>query len=156
MGDTAHHHITQSGAALANAAEATLRQHGERWTDMRADIFAALSAQSRPQSAYDIAESVGQKRGKRVAANSVYRILDLFVATNLAKRIEVANAYIANSHPGCLHDCLFLVCASCGGVTHVDDDGLADALRQSAKAAGFTPDHPVMEVRGTCRDCAAL
>jgi Fur family zinc uptake transcriptional regulator len=40
-------------------------------------------------------------RGKRVAANSVYRILDLFVRTNLANRVESANAYLANTHPGC-------------------------------------------------------
>jgi Fur family zinc uptake transcriptional regulator len=34
-----------------------------------------------------------------VAANSVYRILDLFVGANLARRVESANAYIANDHP---------------------------------------------------------
>jgi Fur family zinc uptake transcriptional regulator len=54
--------------------------------------------------------SVGQRRGKRVAANSVYRILDLFVRTNLARRAESANAYVANPHPGCRHDCIFLIC----------------------------------------------
>ena len=64
----------------------------------------------KPASAYDIAEAVSKARGKRVAANSVYRILDLFVGTNLARRVESANAYVANAHPGCLHDCIFLIC----------------------------------------------
>jgi Fur family zinc uptake transcriptional regulator len=52
----------------------------------------------------------------------VYRILDLFVGANLASRVESANAYVANEHPGCLHDCIFLICDNCGQTTHLDDD----------------------------------
>jgi hypothetical protein len=63
-----------------------------------------------------------RRAGKRVAANSVYRILDLFVRTNLANRVESANAYLANTHPGCRHDCIFLICDDCGQATHLDDD----------------------------------
>ena len=61
-------------------------------------------------------------KGRRVAANSVYRILDLFVGANLARRVESANAYVANAHPDCLHDCIFLICDSCGQTVHIDDD----------------------------------
>ena len=64
---------------------------------MRADVFEALADEERPASAYDIAEELGKRRGRRVAANSVYRILDLFVRTNLANRIESANAYLVNT-----------------------------------------------------------
>jgi len=81
-----HAHHEHSGSGLAEAARAVLVEGGEQWTEMRADVFAALAAQERPASAYDIAESVSTLRGKRVAANSVYRILDLFVRTNLARR----------------------------------------------------------------------
>ena len=91
--------------------------------------------------------------GKRVAPNSVYRILDLFVRTNLARRVESINAYIANSHPGCLHDCIFLVCDSCGSATHIDDDGLSRSVRKTAEAAGYVDIRPVIEVRGRCADC---
>ena len=103
---TAHHHHEHSGKGLIDAAQRALVDAGEQWTDMRADVFNALAAQPRPVSAYDVAESVSQARGRRVAANSVYRILDLFVRTNLARRVESANAYVANSHPGCRHDCI--------------------------------------------------
>ena len=85
-----------------------------------------------PASAYDIAEAVSKARGKRVAANSVYRILDLFVGTNLARRVESANAYVANAHPGCLHDCIFLICDTCGQATHLDDDKLSGGVRDAA------------------------
>ena len=126
---------------------------GERWTDMRAQIFEVLAALDHAASAYEITDRVSEARGRRVAANSVYRILDLFVANNLAKRVETANAYIVNSHPGCEHDCIFLICDECGGVTHVDEDRLSAAMRELAGDAGFAPSRPVMEVRGLCADC---
>ncbi len=83
-----HNHHMHSGADLIDAARTALVDAGEQWTDMRSEVFAALAAMERPSSAYDIAESVSARRGKRVAANSVYRILDLFVGTNLARRVE--------------------------------------------------------------------
>lgn len=139
---------------MADAARANLEKSGEKWTDTRAAIFEALAGFSRPASAYDIAELVSAARGKRVAPNSVYRILDLFVANNLAMRIESANAYLANSHPGCEHDCIFLVCDSCGEATHIDDDPLSQQVRKVAKNQGFNSIRPVIEVRGICQKCS--
>jgi len=148
-----HHHHEHAGAALADAAQATLERSGEQWTAMRARIFEALAGFEKPASAYDIAEAVSRLEGRRVAANSVYRILDLFVSANLARRVESANAYVANAHPDCLHDCIFLVCDSCGQTVHLDDDRITDGVRSAAVAAGFSPERPVIEVRGKCADC---
>ena len=120
---------------------------------MRASVFKALAKFDKPASAYDIAESVSKQEGRRVAANSVYRILDLFVGTNLARRVESANAYVANAHPDCLHDCIFLVCDSCGQIVHLDDDRITGNVREAAQAAGFAPVRPVIEVRGKCAAC---
>lgn len=149
-----HHHHEHSGSGLVAEAEKALLAAGEQWTEMRSDVFAALAWRERPSSAYDIAEGVSAARGKRVAANSVYRILDLFVRTNLARRVESANAYVANSHPGCRHDCIFLICDSCGKAVHIDDDRLTGALATAAHQAGFADVRPVVEVRGFCSDCA--
>ncbi|MEZ5734781.1 MAG: transcriptional repressor [Novosphingobium sp.] len=151
---TGHTHREHSGEHLVAAARAALTDAGEQWTDMRADVFSVLAARDRPSSAYDIAESVSSLRGKRVAPNSVYRILDLFVRTNLARRVESANAYVANSHPGCRHDCIFLICDQCGQAVHIDDDRLTDALAAAARAEGFADVRPVIELRGTCADCS--
>ncbi len=148
-----HKHHEHAGESLTSAAKQALLGAGEQWTDMRADIFAVLATFEKPASAYDIADLVSQRRGKRVAPNSVYRILDLFVGTNLARRVESSNAYIANSHPGCLHDCIFLICDNCGGATHIDDDKLSGTVRDAATAAGFANVRPVIEVRGKCGDC---
>lgn len=148
-----HHHL-HDPAELATAAQATLEKAGEQWTPMRATVFGSLAGFSKPASAYDIADAVSKTEGRRVAANSVYRILDLFVANNLAQRVESANAYVANSHPGCVHDCIFLVCDACGQTTHIDDDRVTRGVRDAAEATGFAPVRPVIEVRGRCTACA--
>ncbi len=150
-----HNHHEHSGDRLVSAARNALTEAGEQWTDMRAGVFAALAEQDKPASAYDIAENLTLSRGKRVAANSVYRILDLFVRTNLANRIESSNAYIVNTHPGCLHDCIFLICDRCGQTTHFDDDRITGALREAGQKGGFSQVRPVVELRGLCESCAA-
>ena len=148
-----HDHKVHEGESLKAAARDRLTHEGEQWTQMRAAVFDALASFEKPASAYDIAEQVSKMQGRRVAANSVYRILDLFVGANLARRVESANAYVANQHPACLHDCIFLICDTCGNTTHLDDDKLSGGVRAAAKEAGFTPDRPVIEVRGRCGEC---
>ena len=153
MGQHAHSHHEHSGKDLLVEAARALVAAGEQWTNMREAVFAELARHDRPVSAYDIADNLSAARGKRVAPNSVYRILDVFVANNLAMRVESANAYLANTHPGCAHDCIFLVCDGCGQSTHIDDDKLSDAVRAAATRAGFRPERPVIEVRGRCPAC---
>ena len=149
-----HQHKLHEGESLKEAARHRLTGEGEQWTGMRAAVFDALASFGKPASAYDIAEEVSKTQGRRVAANSVYRILDLFVTANLARRVESANAYVANQHPACLHDCIFLICDNCGQAVHIDDDSLTKGVRAAAKGAGFSAPRPVIEVRGTCGECA--
>ncbi len=150
----AHIHHSREGESLSVAAKASMEKSGEQWTEMRAAVFEALASFDKPASAYDIADKVSKDQGRRVAANSVYRILDLLVGANLARKVESANAYVANDHPDCLHDCIFLICDNCGQATHLDDDSLSGGVRDAAKKAGFAPERPVIEVRGRCGDCA--
>ncbi len=151
---SAHDHQVHEGESLRAAARERLTRQGEQWTEMRSAIFDALASFHKPASAYDIAEAVSKAKDRRVAANSVYRILDLFVAANLARRVESANAYLANQHPACLHDCIFLICDNCGQTVHLDDDSLTSGVRAAAEDAGFSASRPVIEVRGTCGECA--
>ncbi|MFZ1741294.1 MAG: transcriptional repressor [Pontixanthobacter sp.] len=153
MGQHNHNHEVHSGASLIDAARDSLVSSGEQWTSMRSDVFEELARHERPASAYDIADNLSAKRGKRVAPNSVYRILDLFVSNNLALRVESSNAYLANSHPGCTHDCIFLVCDECGEATHVDSDEVSKTVRGIAANAGFETRRPIIEIRGICASC---
>lgn len=150
----AHQHHEPKGLALARAAQATLERAGEQWTTMRSAVFDALAGFDKPASAYDVTEVISKRENRRVAANSVYRILDLFVGTNLVRRVESENAYVINAHPDCRHDCIFLVCDRCGRTQHLDDDAVTNRVRAVAHGAGFAPERPVIEVRGLCRECA--
>lgn len=150
----AHHHALHEGDALDTAAERAMIAAGEQWTPMRARVFESLRDATKPASAYDIAEQISKREDRRVPANSIYRILDLFVEANLAHRIESANAYVVNRHPACRHDCIFLICDECGQVLHVDDDKATEVLRSSAITSGFLPRRPILEMRGLCADCA--
>lgn len=150
---TQHDHQLHEGESLKAAARERLTNQGEQWTGMRAAVFDALASFDKPASAYDVAEAVSKAQERRIAANSVYRILDLFVEANLARRVESENAYVANQHPECLHDCIFLICDRCGQTVHVDDDALSASIRKAAANAGYSATRPVIEVRGKCGDC---
>jgi Fur family zinc uptake transcriptional regulator len=146
-------HWAAGSQALADAARAHLEAEGVQWTELRAHVFEVLAREGRPMSAYLVAEQVSAAAARRIAANSVYRILDLFVAHNVARRVESRNAYIVNLHPDCSHDCIYLVCEGCGSIAHLDDDALAAALRARAGAVGFVAHRPVLELIGTCQTC---
>lgn len=148
-----HSHKEHSGDELIIAARTALLASGEKWTSMREAVFVELARHERPVSAYDIADNLSVSRGNRVAPNSIYRILDLFVGNNLAMRVESSNAFLANSHPGCEHDCIFLVCDECGGAKHVDDEEVSKAVRALAKNRKFKAERPVLEIRGVCQLC---
>lgn len=149
-----HAHEEHSGDKLIGAARDALTSSGEQWTSMREAVFSELARHERPVSAYDIADNLSASRGKRVAPNSIYRILDLFVAKNLALRVESSNAFLANTHPGCEHDCIFLVCDECGDAKHVDDEEVSRTVRALAASRNFKAERPVLEIRGLCAMCA--
>ena len=148
-----HSHSEHSGSDLVHAAQRELIASGEQWTPLREAVFTELARHIRPVSAYDIADNLSAQRDKRIAPNSVYRILDVFVSSNLALRVESANAFLANTHPGCTHDCIFLVCNECGQATHVDDAQVSDQLRTIAKRRDFQATRPVIEILGRCNAC---
>ncbi|MFT3968554.1 MAG: transcriptional repressor [Sphingobium sp.] len=148
-------HLALQDSSLVDAARAVLTADGEQWTEMRAHVFEILAQAGQPVSAYEVAERLSGIMGRRIAPNSVYRILDLFVARNLALRVESQNAFLANDHPGCHHDCIFLICDTCGATTHMDDDRTAQTVRKAAIRKGFQATRPVIEVHGQCKVCLA-
>lgn len=151
--DHTHAHDCCDTDTLTAKAREAFEASGEQWTNMREAVFLELARHDGPTSAYQIADDLSQTRGKRVAPNSIYRILDLFVEKNLAVKIESANAFLFNSHPGEDHDCVFLVCDACGAASHVDSEEVGKSLRVIAASQNFRPDRPVLEIRGICARC---
>lgn len=149
-----HNHIQYEGRSLAAVAEATLLRAGEQWTPLRAKVFSTVQTAQKPATAYDIADAISKAEDRRIAPNSIYRILDLFVAANLVRKLESTNTYVVNAHPTCEHDCIFLICEACGDVSHVDMDDVTGTLRKAAAKGGFVPKRAVLELQGVCDACS--
>ena len=123
---------------------------------MRAAVFEALAGFDKPASAYDIAEAVSKAQG---AASR--RTASIASSTCSSARTSPAGSRAPTpmsptQHPDCLHDCIFLICDSCGQTVHIDDDSLSGGVRKAAKNAGFSAPRPVIEVRGKCGECEAI
>jgi Fur family zinc uptake transcriptional regulator len=48
---------------------------------------------------------------------------------------------------------VFLLCERCGAVGEAASTAVADQLKAAARAAGFTPKTPVIEITGICSHC---
>ncbi len=105
-----------------------------------------------PRGAYEIAAELSQRVGKRIAPNSVYRVLDVLIACGLVQRVESRQAYCL-ADPQLTHTALLLMCKECGAVQPVDGSAIEAAMRQQARAAHFRPLHQVIEITGICEAC---
>jgi Fur family transcriptional regulator, zinc uptake regulator len=148
-----HDHERCSSAAIAHA-EAHCAARAQRLTPMRRQVLEALLASHRPLGAYEIIERFGHD--KNPAPITIYRALDFLRENGLVHRIESRNAFVA-----CVHNhgggdiVVFLICERCGSVGEAPGGGVADALKTSSRAAGFSPKSPLIEIAGICSHCRA-
>jgi Fur family transcriptional regulator, zinc uptake regulator len=147
------HTHSHTSVDQSETAQAVFEAAGEQWTHIRAAVYDAIAKADAPLSAYDIADRMSTQLTRRIAPNTVYRILDLFLAHNIVSRIESKNAYVACAHPDAREDCIFLVCERCGGTSHQDDTEIGAKVRAIASQAGFQSRRPVIEVHGLCAAC---
>ncbi|MBV9654215.1 MAG: transcriptional repressor [Acetobacteraceae bacterium] len=147
---------SEVASALARAERACAAR-GVRLTANRRDVLALLLAErGRPVPAYTLLDRLRASHPGAVPP-TVYRALDFLMAQGLVHKIELLNAYVGCAD-GAFHDhhpAQFLICRGCGGVTEVEDDGVAAALDLAARECGFTPAHATVEIEGTCGTCAS-
>src|SRR6266498_1606768 len=147
-----HDHDRCSSDAMA-VAEALCVQRGQRLTPIRRKVLAALLASHKPLGAYEIIDQLALK-GPRLAPITAYRALEFLRENGLVHRIESRNAFIA-----CVHNhaassfVVFLICERCGAVGEASSDEVTATLTSAARAAGFTPKSPVLELSGVCTHC---
>src|SRR6266446_7541886 len=147
-----HDHARCSTDAMT-VAEARCIERGQRLTPIRRDVLAALLVSHRPLGAYEIMERLAP-HGPRPAPITVYRALEFLRDNGLIHRIESRNAFIA-----CVHNhaasalVVFLICERCGAVGEASSNDVAATLTSAARAAGFTPKSPVIELTGVCTHC---
>jgi Fur family transcriptional regulator, zinc uptake regulator len=153
--------VVQRAGADATArlavAETVCAARGTRLTANRRDVLTLILAAEGPVTAYGLLDRLKQSHPGAVPP-TVYRALDFLMEQGLVHKIERLNAYVgcveAASHAHG-HPVQFLICRDCGGVTEVEDDGIAAALAHAAERSGFSPARATVEVEGTCGDCAA-
>ena len=149
-----HDHARCASDAIAHA-EAVCAARKERLTSIRRRVLEALLASHQPLGAYELIDRLAEG-GARPAPITVYRALDFLREQGLVHRIESRNAFIA-----CVHDhaggdpVVFLICEKCGEVGEAAAGSVAESIKSAARAAGFTPKTPVIEIYGTCAHCKA-
>ena len=147
-----HDHDRCSADAMVQA-EAICAARGQRLTAIRRQVLEALLLSHKPLGAYEIIDVLAAAGG-RPAPITIYRALDFLRENGLVHRIESRNAFIACVHN---HDSgalvVFLICETCGATGEAPSAAAAETLRAAARAAGFTPKTPVIEIAGICAHC---
>src|SRR5712692_2096104 len=147
-----HDHDRCSSDAMA-IAEARCGQRGQRLTPIRRNVLAALLGSHQPLGAYEIIERLAPK-GPRPAPITAYRALEFLRENGLVHRIESRNAFIACVHNHAAGELVaFLICERCGAVGEASSAEVTATLTSAARAAGFTPKSPVIEISGVCTHC---
>ena len=147
-----HDHDRCTADALRHA-EARCAARAQRLTPIRRQVLEVLLESHKPLGAYEIIDKLAAAGG-RPAPITIYRALDFLRDNGLVHRIESRNAFIA-----CISDhasgdlIVFLICERCGEVGEAASAAVADQLKGAARAAGFAPKAPVIEISGVCAHC---
>jgi Fur family zinc uptake transcriptional regulator len=118
-------------------------------------VLGALAHADAPLSAYDILDRL---RGDGLRAPlQVYRALDKLTERGLAHRLESLNAFVccADEHCHAAGSIAFAICDKCGKVEEFAEPAIQSELAGWCASSGFTPRRMTIELRGTCRGCAA-
>ncbi len=146
-----HDHGRCATAAIAHAEELCTAR-AQRLTPMRRHVLEALLASHRPLGAYEIIERLADPG--RPAPITVYRALDFLRDNGLVHRIESRNAFVACVHNHADNDMVvFFLCERCGAVGEAPGGAVAETLKAAARAVGFAPKSPVIEIAGICAHC---
>jgi Fur family transcriptional regulator, zinc uptake regulator len=151
-------------------AEALCRERGQRLTPIRRSVLATLLASHKPLGAYEIIDRLAPKSreggreggresgreglGPRPAPITAYRALEFLRENGLVHRIESRNAFIACVHNHAAGELVaFLICERCGAVGEASSAEVTTTLTAAARAAGFMPKSPIIEISGICTHC---
>ena len=117
------------------------------------EVLEVLLGSHKPLGAYEIMDRAAAGGG-RPAPITIYRALDFLRDNGLVHRIESRNAFVACVNNHAAGDLVvFLICEHCGAVGEAQSAAVADQLRSAARAAGFAPKAPVIEISGVCAHC---
>jgi Fur family ferric uptake transcriptional regulator len=138
---------------MSAATARRLREAGQRVTDQRLAVAAALTSTHRQVTAQELWERM-RPRHRHLGRATVFRTLEALVAAGLARRLERDGhvyAYVA-CRPAHHHH---LACRVCGAVEEVGEELVADISRRALRDLGFEIEDARLDFYGVCRRCAA-
>lgn len=139
--------------AFLAEAEALVVRKGQRMTRIRRKVLRLLLESDGPAKAYDLLANLDGEGAAKPP--TIYRALDFLQETGLVHKIESLNAYVACGHTSHSHSAVFLICDTCHTAEELHAVATSNSLKSETRAAGFRMNRAVVEVRGTCRNCAA-
>lgn len=122
-------------------------------------VFEALERRGAPASAYVLLDDLREAGFK--APLQVYRALDKLMEYGLVHRLESINAFVACAFPnnhdhGHKHGLIaFAICEGCGQAKEFSDSMVEERLRGWSTDHAFKLSRAIIEIRGTCGNCAA-
>ena len=147
-----HDHDRCTADALQHA-EALCVERQQRLTPIRRQVLELLLESHKPLGAYEIIDRAAAG-GSRPAPITIYRALDFLRDNGLVHRIESRNAFFACvSNHAAGDPVVFLICEKCGDVGESASAAVGEQIKSAARAAGFTPKSPVIEITGICANC---
>ena len=152
-----HDEIRAPGEAVAEGlaiADEHCRERGQRLTEMRRLVLAAMIESGKALGAYDLIERVAVSGVRRPAPVAIYRALDFLIEAGLAHRIESRNAFIACPHHHHAEEAvIFFICESCQKVVEESSQAVRASLSILARKRGFEVHANVLEIEGRCSSC---
>ena len=149
-----HDHARCLETAVRGAREA-FKRHGLALTPLREAVFRQIAASHRPIGAYEVREKF-KARGRHLTPMSVYRIIALLIAAGVVRRFKTGNAFYASGSASGdrISPRIVLACQRCGCVGDADGTAAFGAIGRIAASRAFAARSAVIEVLGTCRNCA--
>lgn len=134
-------------------AKRVCEKGGERFTDLRRQVFEIVWSGHKPVKAYDLLAELSSKRSG-VAPPTVYRTLDFLQSLGLVHKLESLNAYLGCSHPENEHQSHFLICEGCEEVRELEFDSFRQSIAQVEEEQEFHIKHMTVELFGLCSRCS--
>jgi Fur family zinc uptake transcriptional regulator len=153
MPKSAPHDHTVCIATASSAAEQLAAQRHIKLTPLRRQVLTLICQSHKPAGAYQLLAALRDQGAEQAAPPTVYRALEFLVEHGLAHRIDSLNAFVACFSPGGAHHSVFLLCQACSDVREMVNPDATAQLFDAARAQGFTPTRPVLEIHGLCPDC---
>lgn len=143
-------------ADLHITADERLRRDGQRYTDNRRGLVAALGAADRPITVVELLDALDG-----MAQSSAYRNLSVLEDAGVVRRLvtadDTARYELAEDLTGHHHH---LICERCGSVVDIDvpaeiEEGVSRLAASAGEAHGFRVEHHRLDLVGICAACDA-